>query len=284
MQDPSRRPRPGLVPLAAALAFAASAGVAGCGRAPKRSPPPPNPAPAAPARPAAAAPPPAASAGTATRAAEADLARDGTVPAGATFRGVTAWKQAMAGRVAVCGQTDPFKDDPAVFVPFVSVMAPGQGAPVDRFVGSTTDDADRVYEAITGYCFDGGGPVPALNPSPLPIPPLPNATPSPQGGTEASGAPPPPSRPVSPETPPAAAAGPPTPTPAPAPTPAETPPPGGTVTLRQDANIHTAPHGLTIRVLPAGTALHVFATAPGGWLEVGSTAPEGWVHDSMVVP
>ncbi len=54
--------------------------------------------------------------------------------------------------------------------------------------------------------------------------------------------------------------------------------------MRQDGNLHDLPHGLTLRVLSAGTVLHVFATAPGGWLQVGDAAPEGWVHDSMVGP
>jgi uncharacterized protein YraI len=52
--------------------------------------------------------------------------------------------------------------------------------------------------------------------------------------------------------------------------------------MRQDANIHTAPHGSAVGVAPRGSSLRVFSEAPGGWLEVGETAPFGWVHSSMV--
>jgi hypothetical protein len=56
-----------------------------------------------------------------------------------------------------------------------------------------------------------------------------------------------------------------------------------TVTMRQNGNIRIAPHGDTTRVVPKGSSMHVFAEAPGGWLEVGdATAPFGWVHGSMV--
>ena len=42
------------------------------------------------------------------------------------------------------------------------------------------------------------------------------------------------------------------------------------------------PHGASVRVVPRGTALHVFSQAPGGWLQVGDAGPEGWIHESML--
>ena len=203
-------------------------------------------------------------------AAEADLERDGTVPKGATFRGIAVWPQATQGRIAVCGQTNPFSSDRTIFVPFVSVLEAGKPAAAERFIGRTTDDADRVYEAITAYCFAGGGPVPSLNSSPQPIPPLPNNV-----GRQSTPIPtPPPPSPSAPNAPVAASAA--------IPARATAGASAGTVTMRQDGNLHAAPHGATLRVVPAGTALQVFATAPGGWLQVGAAAPEGWVHESMV--
>ena len=53
--------------------------------------------------------------------------------------------------------------------------------------------------------------------------------------------------------------------------------------MRQNANVHASPHGPSVRVVPQGTALRIFAAAPGGWYEVGDTAPWGWVHESMFV-
>ena len=201
--------------------------------------------------------------------------------AGARRARRVAWTQAIGGRVAVCGQVAAFGDDPLIFVPFVSVLAPGAPHPIDRFVGTTPDSADQAYEAIVGYCYDGGGPVPALRPAPLPIPPLPNAPPS--APTAVPPAPPTsgaavgPAAPV-PGTAPTSAPAPPKPSPD-----AATLPASGAVTMRQDGNLHVAPHGETIRVLAAGTVLQVFGTAPGGWYEVGTgAAPEGWVHESML--
>jgi hypothetical protein len=52
--------------------------------------------------------------------------------------------------------------------------------------------------------------------------------------------------------------------------------------MRQNANLHSDPHGPATRVVPQGTVLRVFATAPGGWYQVGDTAPWGWVHESML--
>ena len=49
------------------------------------------------------------------------------------FRGVQVYAQAMPRRMAVCGQVDPFADNPNLFVPFVALVAmqegPGDGAP-----------------------------------------------------------------------------------------------------------------------------------------------------------
>ncbi len=56
----------------------------------------------------------------------------------------------------------------------------------------------------------------------------------------------------------------------------------GTVVMRQNGNIRTAPQGETIRVEPQGKELRVFGEAPGGWLQIGDTEANGWVHSSLV--
>ena len=283
MEAHERRRRPGVLSATMALA-AALVGVTACGRKPAAAPPrrhetlPPataTPAPrptTAPVAPAA----PVAGREAAIATAEADLERDGTAAKGAAFRGITTWQQATGGRIAVCGQTNPFPSDGTIFVPFVSVIQAGRPAAVARFIGKTTDDADRVYEAIVADCFEGGGPTTTRLPSLAPIPPLPNdvrprATPA---GTDAAPQVSPSGPSPAPPAPPAQGNAAPASAPAPA---------SGAVTMRQDGNLHTAPHGPTIRIVPAGTTLHVFGTAPGGWLLVGDGAPQGWVHDSMVV-
>ena len=198
----------------------------------------------------------------AARSAEQALTAAARVPAQTRFRGVSVFSQARPGRVAVCGQVNPFADDAAIFVPFVSIVTFGgqPGGPqqdqFDTLVGVSTTEAGRVYAAIVADCWAGGGP----SDSPLrglaPIPPLPDAMPDPASVR------------------PAPAAG-------------AAPAPGahsatGEVTVRQGANLHSDPHGPAIRTVARGTALHVFAQAPGGWFQVGDAAPWGWMHESML--
>ncbi len=195
------------------------------------------------------------------------------------FRGVQVYSQAAAHRWAVCGQVSPFADDLALFVPFVSVVSvAGDGSmkPDPAFIGSSVSEADRTYLALVTHCYDEGGPVDGPMAGVPPIPPLPNTVPSPSLEGAA----------------PAVAAAQAVPG-APGPLPAAAgsggaavdgsaaQPASGSITMRQNANVHASPHGASVRVVPQGTALRIFGQAPGGWYEVGDTAPWGWVHESM---
>ena len=191
------------------------------------------------------------------------LATGPTMPKTVEFRGVQTYPQAAPQRFAVCGLVSAFKDDPAIFVPFVTTVtvASPPGTPAryefDSRVGTTTSEATRVYSALVASCWAGGGPAPGR---PLALPPLPDAIADPH----ATAAPDTSVKPSRLPVVPAMAAT------------------SGEVTLRQAANIHATPGGATVRTAPAGVPLHVFATAPGGWRQVGDTAPFGWVHESMV--
>ncbi len=191
--------------------------------------------------------------------------RRGT-PAGtkAQFRGVQLYAQALPQHVAVCGQVSPFADDGGIYVPFVAVVTlpPGQGGQpqVEQHIGTDPSEASRVYIALVTYCYDKGGPGTAPDQGVTPTPPLPDNIPD----SAFKRVPPPP----------AAAAG---AQPAVASTPAS-----GSVTMRQAGNLHSGPHGSTLRVVPQGTVMHVFSQAPGGWYQVGDSAPWGWVHESML--
>ena len=186
------------------------------------------------------------------------------------FRGVQVWSQVMPHRWAVCGQVSPFADDPALFVPFVSVVSiAGDGTatvPDPAFVGTGVSEADRTYLALVTNCYDNGGPADGPMASVPPIPPLPNTVPSPSLAGAGSVA----ARPL-------VSAGRLTGGPAAA------QPASGDITIRQNANVHASPHGPSVRVVPEGTALRIFGAAPGGWYEVGDAAPWGWVHESMFV-
>ena len=182
------------------------------------------------------------------------------MPKTVQFRGVQVYAQALPNHTAVCGLVSAFADDANIFVPFVAVanqLSPPE-ARTPRFdfdtrIGTTTTEATRVYSALVADCWDRGGPAPER---PLALPPLPDNVPDPH-------------LPVLPDAPAAH----------PAPGQAAA---GGTVTVRQSANVHSGPGGPSVRTVPAGMALHVFGQAPGGWYQVGDTAPFGWVHESML--
>ncbi len=190
------------------------------------------------------------------------------------FRGVQVWSQAMPRRWAVCGQVSPFADDPALFVPFVSVVSiAGDGTatvPDPAFVATSVSEADRTYLALVTNCYDNGGPADSPMASVPPIPPLPNTVPSPSLAGAGSVA-------AEPRAPAGRVAG------GPAADASATQPASGDITMRQNANVHASPHGPSVRVVPQGTALRIFGAAPGGWYEVGDAAPWGWVHESMFV-
>jgi hypothetical protein len=207
------------------------------------------------------------------------------IPSGkrARFRGVQVYSQAMPNRFAVCGQVAPFDDDPNIFVPFVTVIADrpagAQRLPQDQFeqhVATTTSEANHVYLATVTYCYDKGGPDAGPFRSVPPIPPLPNAIPTPSSAARSSLQPAPARRPPARPVPPTAARA-----AAPQPTPDRSTA-SGTVSMRRNGNLHTAPHGREARVLAKGTVLRIFSEAPGGWYEVGGTSPWGWVHESLL--
>ncbi|NPD66236.1 hypothetical protein HN018_20460 [Lichenicola cladoniae] len=202
----------------------------------------------------------------------------------ARFRGVQVYAQALPAHWAVCGQVSPFAEDANIFVPFVSVvtLATEKGHAVERFeqsIGTTTAEANRVYIALVADCYDKGGPTSGPFQSISPLPPLPDTVTAPEHPVVSAGQAP--TRTATGQTrmsaaPPAAAR-----TEQALPPSAETPA-SGRVAMRQNANLHAAPHGPPVRVVPQGTEMHVFAQAPGGWYEVGDTAPWGWVHESML--
>jgi len=207
------------------------------------------------------------------RAAEQNIRAGTPSTAQMTFRGEQVYAQAIPQRYAVCGQADPFPDDSRMFVPFVTIVTildkAADGAPqykFEQYVGTSTTEAGRVYLAIVNYCYDKGGPGNGPIRSVMPMAPLPDGIPDP-AAKSAPAAPPP--------APPSASA-------APARPPVDSTPAGGSVTARQSANLHSDPHGPTIRTVAAGTVLRVYATASGGWYQVGDTAPWGWIHESML--
>jgi hypothetical protein len=189
------------------------------------------------------------------------------LPKTVQFRGVQAYAQALPNHTAVCGLVSAFADDPTIFVAFVivatQVSPPDATTPrftFDAHVGTTTTEAGRVYLALVADCWDRGGPA---SERPLSLPPLPDNIPDPH---------------LPPAPDPLAAA------PA-AKLPGVVPgqvAAGGTVTVRQSANVHATPGGASIRTVQQGQVLHVFATSTGGWYQVGDTAPFGWVHESML--
>ena len=183
------------------------------------------------------------------------------MPKTVQFRGVQVYAQAAAQRTAVCGLVSAFADDANIFVPFVivanQVSPPEARTPRYEFdprVGTTTAEATRVYSALVADCWDRGGPAAER---PLALPPLPDniADPRLPSGDPAA---------------PRAGA-----------VPGQAPL-GGTVSVRQSANVHAGPGGPSIRTVSQGATLHIFSQAPGGWYQVGDTAPFGWVHESML--
>ncbi len=208
------------------------------------------------------------------------------------FRGVQVYTQAMPQRMAVCGQVNPFADNPNLFVPFVAFVTKREGLggevlqdTVEQHIATNTSQAGQVYIALVTYCYDKGGPAPAPRRSVLSIPPLPDTISAPPPAIESAGQTPvtfpnptplfPPSahRP-SPELPIVRAA---------VPDPISDQPAAlGSVTMRQNGNLHSSPQGPVIVVVPRGTVIQVFSRAPGGWYQVGGSAPWGWVHESML--
>jgi Bacterial SH3 domain len=250
------RRRSGIVALAAVSALAA-----GCGEEPKK-----------------AAEPALDRAGHARQVAEQGLRSGASGAAGVELRGVQVYPQAMPRQIAVCGQVSRSRANAFTF--FVSVVSYDDGsassAPtfhIDQFVAETIDSATRVWTEMIGHCYENGGPQPGRRPSIQTLPPMPNLSPPQAVPADAPRM----QAPEVKETPilrePSAAREPPV-----ARTGAS-----GTVTARQNANLHATPgSGEVLRVVPRNTALRVFGQAPGGWYQVGDAEPQGWIHRSMV--
>ena len=220
----------------------------------------------------------AAAAGRVREAAEQNILATAAAPARMQFRGMQVYRQAMPQRTAVCGQVNPFLDDPNIFVPFVSlVIAEGgqdgraQHYQFEQHVATTTSEASRVYLAIVEYCYDEGGPTPGPLHSVMPMPPFPDTVPDPRSRSRS---PPRPGK-TPPEVPRPTAATPPDMVP-------DRTSASGSVSMRRNGNLHTRPHGPAVQVVPQGTVMRVFSQAPGGWLQVGDTKPLGWVHESLL--
>lgn len=193
------------------------------------------------------------------------------------FRGMQAYRQAVPGTVAVCGQTNLAEGQN--FIPFIAVTTLTDGrSEVDLYLARTSTEATRVYAESVARCFEGGGPVPRPGgaPSPPPnVPPLPNGlgdiiAARPPAASEAPLAAPPPGQDVP------VAQLPPVPS-------AREARPGVAFVVQSNANLRAEPSGgaAVLRVARPGTSFRVFGEAPGGWYQVGTTAPEGWIHGSL---
>jgi len=213
------------------------------------------------------------------KAAENSVRLSASNPDSVRFRGVQVWPQAVKNQFAVCGQADVFGPSSNTYVLFVVVVTqndlgddPTRTVKAEARVGSTVTEATKVYVDTLVRCYESGGPQNIMRRTAAPVPPMPSDTNTVLSGpTPAStGAPAAPAPAAQPQFS-ATAKAPPTSTRA-----------SGTVVMRQNGNIRTAPQGETIRVEPQGKELRVFGEAPGGWLQIGDTEANGWVHSSLV--
>ncbi|UPG73328.1 SH3 domain-containing protein [Roseomonas gilardii subsp. gilardii] len=209
------------------------------------------------------------------RLAQAQAATEAALRAGLAsygqpqIRAVQGYAQAMPNTVAVCGQVNA-KGASGAFVPFVTVVTYSEGAePVlEQHIALSDVEATRVYVETVSRCREEGGPKPTLRQAAPPLlPPIPTNLPQvtqvtttvvvPQGAKDQ----------VQQAAPGAAAQS-----------------ASGTLSMRQPGNLREHPNGggQVLRVVPAGTSLTIFGTAPGGWYQVGASSPEGWVHGSLV--
>jgi hypothetical protein len=195
------------------------------------------------------------------------------------------YQQTDAYVLAVCGQVNPAGREDQAFLPFVAVVTyakrPDAGLPefdIEQYVATSNAEATRTYIEMTSRCGENGGPRRVGNRQVTPpLPPLPSDLPDQLQAAR-------------PPRPGGVPAGQFVLQPVPGPTPARpaettvSSASGQTITMRQHGNIRVAPVGGSqlVRVAPKGTALRVFAQAPGGWLQVGERDVEGWVHSSLV--
>jgi hypothetical protein len=211
------------------------------------------------------------------KAAEDSVRFSASNPDSVRFRGVQVWPQAAKNQFAVCGQANVFGPTSNTFVLFVAVVTrndlgddPTRTFKAEARVGSTVTEATKVYVDTLVRCYESGGPQNIMRGGAAPVPPMPSETSTVLSGPTptSTGAP---TAPAAQPQPSAMGQAPPTSTHA-----------SGTVVMRQNGNIRTAPQGETIRVEPQGKELRVFGEAPGGWLQIGDTEANGWVHSSLV--
>jgi hypothetical protein len=198
------------------------------------------------------------------------------------LRAVQVHRQQIPGSLAVCGQVNPTGAASDPFIPWVAVVALGEGkaARTELVLGASNPEASRVSVEMVDRCFDGGGPRTAQEARPLP--PLPSdATLAAEQAAAASGRA---GDAGSPRAPGAAPLGGPPP-------PLREPLTASTRAARQvtttpahPVNVRGQPGGGggVVRVVPRASTLRVFGEAPGGWLQVGEEQPFGWVHGSML--
>ena len=187
------------------------------------------------------------------------------------LRAVQSYVQAMPNTVAVCGQVNA-KGASGAFVPFVTVVTYSDGTdPVlEQHVALSDVEATRVYVETVSRCREEGGPKPTLRQAAPPLlPPIPANLPQVTQVTATTMMPKGTGRDQAQQAGPAASAA---------------QDASGTLSMRQPGNLRTHPNGggQVLRVVPAGTSLTIFGTAPGGWYQVGDASPEGWVHGSLV--
>jgi Bacterial SH3 domain len=213
------------------------------------------------------------------KAAENSVRVSASNPDSVRFRGVEVWPQAVKNQFAVCGQANVFGPTSNTYVLFVVVVTrndlgddPARTFKAEARVGSTITEATKVYVDTLVRCYESGGPQNIMRGTATPVPPMPSETNTVLSSTTpASTGDPTAPAPAAQAQPSAMVQAPPTPTQA-----------SGTVVMRQNGNIRSAPQGEVIRVEPQGKELRVFGEAPGGWLQIGDTEANGWVHSSLV--
>jgi hypothetical protein len=183
-------------------------------------------------------------------AAEAELRQLSPVPNAVRLRRIGVFRQSARDTIAVCGQVSLTGADSA-FADFVAVViTPESGeAPRVRELHLAERPGNAARTAAEGFlrCSDESKHLDATT------------------GTDLrSGSPPPMSGPPRSE--------------------AQAAPPDSMVVVRQSGNLRAGPDtgSAVIRVVPRGSVVRIFRTAPGGWYQIGDTAPWGWMHSSLL--
>jgi uncharacterized protein YgiM (DUF1202 family) len=183
-------------------------------------------------------------------AAEVELRQLSPAPDTVRLRHIGVFRQSALDTIAVCGQVSPTGGENA-FVDFVAVVMieqPG-GTPRVREV-HLADRPDRVARAAAdGFlrCSDESKRINVTADAHLPSGSLTS-----QRGQSRSEA--------------------------------QSALPGSMVVVRRSGNLRSGPQGgsAVTRIIPGGTMVQIFRTAPAGWYQIGDTAPWGWMHGSIL--